>query len=464
MKVYSSLTKQKEELVPITPGKIGIYVCGVTVYDYCHIGHARAFVAFDLVVRYLRWRGYQVKFVRNITDIDDKIIQRAKENGEDWQQLTERFTKAMHDDIAKLGVLPPDQEPKATDHIDEILRMVNSLIDQGIAYQGASGDVYYSVGKFPDYGALSHRNIDDMQAGSRVEVSEDKQHPLDFVLWKMAKPGEPSWASPWGNGRPGWHIECSAMSTCCLGEQFDIHGGGQDLLFPHHENEIAQSEGSTGKKFVNYWLHNGFVQIDEEKMSKSLHNFRTIREILGQYAAESVRYFLLFKHYRSPLNFSEEALENAHQALTRLYLVLQKNSSGSIELASTDSFLERFNLAMDDDFNTPEAMAVLFDLVREINRETDPQQRAVLSSRLKQLAGVLGLLQQEPEQFLKARKNPGADHNTNLTDQQIDELISKRNQARKDQDWSVADQLRDQLQNAGIILEDAAGATGWRRK
>ena len=463
IKVYSSLTKQKESLSPMVPGKIGIYVCGITVYDYCHIGHARAFVVFDLIVRYLRWRGYQVTFVRNITDIDDKIIQRAAETGQDWHRLTEHFIRAMHEDMRQLGMQPPDLEPRATEYIPEIIDLVGRLEDKGFAYQGASGDVYYRVEKFPDYGKLSHRRLEDMQAGSRVEVSEDKAHPLDFVLWKSAKPGEPSWPSPWGEGRPGWHIECSAMSTSCLGNHFDIHGGGQDLLFPHHENEIAQSEAGNGETFVNYWLHNGFVQIDEEKMSKSLGNFHTIRDILAQQEAEVVRYFLCFKHYRAPLNYSAEALDNATQALTRLYLALQKGSPESGVLPETDQHVQAFRAAMDDDFNTPEALAVLFELAKQINRETQPRQQRILAARLRQLGGVLGLLQQDPEQFLKGTPLSRDRQNGALTPAEIDTLVSQRDQARAAKDWPTADRIRDQLLQAGILLEDGAGGTGWRR-
>lgn len=438
-----------------------MYVCGMTVYDYCHVGHARVLVVFDVVYRYLRYRGLDVTYVRNITDIDDKIIKRALENGEEFHALTERFIEAMHEDARAIGVLQPDLEPKATDNIDAILEMINTLQKKGMAYQAGNGDVYYSVKSFPGYGKLSHKKLDDLQAGSRVEVDEAKQDPLDFVLWKPAKPDEPMWDSPWGKGRPGWHIECSAMSTRFLGNHFDIHGGGLDLQFPHHENEIAQSEGCTGEHFVNYWMHNGFVRINEEKMSKSLGNFFTLREVLERYQGEEIRAFILSSHYRSPLNYSDEQLDHARQALTRLYTALR-----GLEKANPlddGKYEARFQEAMDDDFNTAEALAVLFDLAREINkaRETDSQRAAGLGALLRQLGDVLGLLQADPEAYLKGGES-GSENG--LTDSDIDALIEARQQARQDKNWAESDRIRDQLQEAGIILEDGAQGTTWRRQ
>ena len=366
MKIYNTLTRKKEEFIPRIPGKVGMYVCGMTVYDYCHIGHARVMVVFDTIARYLRHKGYDLTYVRNITDIDDKIINRANENGEDFTALTERFINAMHEDERALSVLPPDIEPSATQSIPDIITMIEALITKGLAYVGTNGDVFYSVSKFKPYGKLSGKNLADLQAGERVDVDQAKQDPLDFVLWKMAKPGEPSWDSPWGQGRPGWHIECSAMSTCCLGNHFDIHGGGMDLQFPHHENEIAQSEGATGEKFVNYWLHNGFVRVDNEKMSKSLGNFFTVREVLKQYQPEVVRFFILLSHYRSPLNYSDEQLNDAKAGLTRLYTALRDVEV--IDSPINDEYKVRFEQAMDDDFNTPVALSVLFDIATELNK------------------------------------------------------------------------------------------------
>jgi len=461
LKIYNSLSKQKETFTPIEPGKVRMYVCGMTVYDYCHVGHARVLVVFDVVYRYLRYRGLDVTYVRNITDIDDKIIKRALENGEEFHALTERFIEAMHEDARAIGVLQPDLEPKATDNIDAILEMINTLQKKGMAYQAGNGDVYYSVKSFPGYGKLSHKKLDDLQAGSRVEVDEAKQDPLDFVLWKPAKPDEPMWDSPWGKGRPGWHIECSAMSTRFLGNHFDIHGGGLDLQFPHHENEIAQSEGCTGEHFVNYWMHNGFVRINEEKMSKSLGNFFTLREVLERYQGEEIRAFILSSHYRSPLNYSDEQLDHARQALTRLYTALR-----GLEKANPlddGKYEARFQEAMDDDFNTAEALAVLFDLAREINkaRETDSQRAAGLGALLRQLGDVLGLLQADPEAYLKGGES-GSENG--LTDSDIDALIEARQQARQDKNWAESDRIRDQLQEAGIILEDGAQGTTWRRQ
>jgi cysteinyl-tRNA synthetase len=457
--IHNSLTKQKEELRPIEPGKVRMYVCGMTVYDYCHLGHARVLVVFDVVARYLRERGFDVTYVRNVTDIDDKIINRANENHEPITDLTNRFIAAMHEDAAALGVLPPDEEPRATGHMSEIIQMISKLVEKGLAYVAANGDVYFDVSKFEHYGELSGKHLDDLRAGARVEIDEAKDDPLDFALWKSAKPEEPSWDSPWGDGRPGWHIECSAMSTHCLGDHFDIHGGGQDLQFPHHENEIAQSEGATGHKFVNVWMHNGFVRINEEKMSKSMGNFFTIREILERYSPEVVRYFILTSHYRSPLNYSDESLDNAHAGLVRLYTALRGLPEAGIDSARLAPFRERFEVAMDDDFNTPEALAVLFDLAREVNRTRDDNidQAAGLAAGLRSLGSVLGILAQPAEAFLRA----GAD--AEATDSEIDDLIRQRNEARDSKDWAEADRIRDRLQELGIVLEDGAGGTRWRR-
>jgi cysteinyl-tRNA synthetase len=462
LKIHNTLTRKKETFVPIVPGRIGIYVCGMTVYDYCHLGHARVMVVFDTVVRYLRHLGFQVNYVRNITDIDDKIINRAAENGESIAELTARFIDAMHEDEQALGVLPPDHEPRATDSIDAIIAMIQRLQDQGYAYVGGNGDVFYAVGRFPGYGRLSGKNIEELRAGERVDVDEAKRDPLDFVLWKSAKPGEPQWASPWGPGRPGWHIECSAMSTGCLGEHFDIHGGGMDLQFPHHENEIAQSEGATGQTFVNLWMHNGFVRVNEEKMSKSLGNFFTVREILQRYRPEAVRFFILNSHYRSPLNYSDENLDEAHAALTRLYTALRGLEPEACEGFGAE-YRERFEAAMQDDFNTPVALSVLFELAREINRqkEADPAAARSLAGVLKELAGILGLLGETAEDWLQGSGDgePGG-----LDAAQITELIQCRQDAKKAKNWAEADRIRDELKRQGIVLEDTASGTTWRRE
>ncbi len=457
LKLYNNLSRQKEEFTPIEPGKVGMYVCGMTVYDYCHVGHARVLVVFDMITRYLRHSGYAVNYVRNITDIDDKIIKRANENGEPMQALTDRFIAAMHEDSAALGVLPPDQEPRATTSMDLILNMIQTLIDKGYAYAANNGDVYYDVSKFEGYGKLSGKKLEDLRAGERVAVDESKDDPLDFVLWKAAKAGEPYWESPWGHGRPGWHIECSAMSTHCLGHSFDIHGGGLDLQFPHHENEIAQSEGATGCKFVNYWIHNGFVQINEEKMSKSLGNFFTLREVLKSYAPEVMRYFILASHYRSPLNYSDQNLDSAKSALERFYTALR-----DVNAAATDGagdYETRFRTAMDDDFNTAEAMAILFELANALNKakaDNNAEQAAQLAGQLRYLGGVLGLLQDDADSFLKGGAGDDGDA-------EIDALVAQRNQAKKDKQWAEADRIRDELQARGIVLEDGAGGTRWRR-
>lgn len=455
LKIYNTLTRTKQEFIPIQAGKVGMYVCGMTVYDYCHIGHARVMVVFDTVARYLRHSGYELTYVRNITDIDDKIIQRAKENHEDYTHLTERFIQAMHEDEQALAVLPADVEPRATLSIAEIIKIIARLIDGDMAYIGTNGDVFYAVKKFADYGKLSGKNIEDLLAGERVDIDSAKRDPLDFVLWKSAKPDEPFWESPWGAGRPGWHIECSAMSICCLGQHFDIHGGGMDLQFPHHENEIAQSEAATGTKFVNYWMHNGFVRVNEEKMSKSLGNFFTVREVLKEYRPEVIRFFILTSHYRSPLNYSSEQLDDAETALKRLYNALRGIAVADLPIA--DSYLERFQQAMDDDFNTPVALAVLFDLARELNKAED---KSVLAASLKKLATILGLLQDDPDHFLQ-----GGSADTGLTVDEIETLIAARKTAKSNKNWAEADAIRDQLKAQGILLEDVAGAeTIWRRE
>lgn len=461
--IYNTLTRQKAEFKPIEPNKVRLYVCGMTVYDFCHVGHARVMVVFDMVVRYLRAQGYEVTYVRNITDIDDKIITRANENKEDINALTNRFIEAMYEDADALGVLRPDHEPRATESIDDIVSMVQTLIEKGLAYQANNGDVYYAVSRFADYGKLSGKKLEDLRAGERVDVDTAKQDPLDFVLWKSAKPDEPSWASPWGNGRPGWHIECSAMSTNCLGHHFDIHGGGMDLQFPHHENEIAQSEGATGETFVNVWMHNGFVRVNEEKMSKSLGNFFTLREVLAKYAPEVIRYFILASHYRSPLNYSDQQLDAAQQALTRFYTAL-RGLPASTELPPAEQYRARFLTAMDDDFNTPEALAVLFELVRDINRlrEQDLAQAAVLGHELRQLGAILGLLEADPDSFLK--NSGGSDAEAGLSAEQIEALIQARNTARQERNWAEADRIRDELKAQGVVLEDNAQGTGWRRE
>ncbi|HHH42972.1 MAG TPA: cysteine--tRNA ligase, partial [Gammaproteobacteria bacterium] len=443
LKLFNSLTRKKEEFVPMQPGRVRMYVCGMTVYDLCHLGHARVLVVFDVIVRHLRSLGYDVTYVRNITDIDDKIIARAQENGEDIHALTQRFIQAMHEDAAALGVLPPDAEPRATESMDTIIRMIGKLVDRGYAYQGENGDVFYAVGKFDGYGQLSGKRVEELRAGARVDVEQAKRDPLDFVLWKSAKAGEPGWPSPWGEGRPGWHIECSAMSTECLGNHFDIHGGGMDLQFPHHENEIAQSEAATGEHFVNYWIHNGFVQVDEEKMSKSLGNFFTVREILQRYRPEEIRYFILSSHYRSPLNYSDDNLDKARGALQRLYTALRDMPVATDDGLDAD-YEQRFQAAMNDDFNTPEALAVLFELARALNRarEQGDSNAARLAHTLSQLAGRLGILQADPAAWLHGRSDTAAE---GPDDADIEALIARREQARSDRDWAEADRIRDEL-------------------
>ena len=459
LQIYNSLTRKKEAFTPIEPGKVRMYVCGMTVYDYCHLGHARVLVVFDLVARYLRARGYDVTYVRNVTDIDDKIIKRANENSESIDALTDRFITAMHEDADSLGVQRPDQEPRATRHIGDIVAMTAKLVERGFAYAAANGDVYYRVRKFPHYGQLSGKTLDDLQVGARVEADEAKDDPLDFVLWKAAKPGEPFWDSPWGQGRPGWHIECSAMSTCCLGNHFDIHGGGLDLQFPHHENEIAQSEGATGEKFVNLWMHNGFVRVNEEKMSKSIGNFFTIREVLKHYDPEVVRYFILASHYRSPLNYSDDSLEQAKSALARLYTAL-KDLPETAAPPNSDA-AQRFFEAMDDDFNSPVAVSVLFDLAHELNKQRvrDVTLAASQGALLRRLGGILGILQRRPEEFF--RSGAPAD---GLSNEAIETLIQQRLAARAAKNWSESDRIRDELKAQGVLLEDSKGGTTWRRQ
>lgn len=454
--IYNTLTKTKEPLKPLIGNQVRMYVCGMTVYDFCHIGHARVMVAFDVVSRWLRQRGYDLTYVRNITDIDDKIIRRAQENGESFEALTGRMIAAMHEDETRLNVQRPDLEPRATEHIAGMHTMIQTLIDKGFAYAPGNGDVYYRVGKFVGYGKLSRRKIEDLKIGARIEVDEAKEDPLDFVLWKAAKPGEPSWASPWGAGRPGWHIECSVMSTCCLGETFDIHGGGPDLVFPHHENEIAQSEAATGKQYANAWMHAGAVRVDGEKMSKSLGNFFTIREVLEKYHPEVVRYLLVSSHYRSPINYSEDSLKEAKGALDRFYTALR--GLPEVAAAGGEAFVERFGAAMDDDFNSPEACAVLFDMAREINRlrESDLQGAAALAKQLVKMAEALGVLQLEPNEFLQGGATGSVDPG------EVDALISARLQARAEKNWAESDRIRDQLTAMGVVLEDGKGGTTWR--
>ncbi|MCG8378545.1 MAG: cysteine--tRNA ligase [Proteobacteria bacterium] len=461
LKIYNSLTRQKETFEPIEPGKVRMYVCGMTVYDYCHVGHARVMVVFDMIARYLRSIDFEVNYVRNITDIDDKIINRANENNESTQDLSERFIEAMNEDANALGVISPDQEPKATEHIDQIVAMVKALIEQQHAYVGSNNDVYFDVSSFNDYGKLSGKNIDELRAGERVEVQEEKDDPLDFVLWKTAKPDEPSWPSPWGDGRPGWHIECSAMSTHCLGNHFDIHGGGQDLQFPHHENEIAQSVCSTRDKFANVWIHNGFVRVDEEKMSKSLGNFFTVREVLKKYQPEVLRFFILSSHYRSPLNYSTDNLDEARAALNRLYTAL-RDASVDTDAKADKALIEKFNSYMDDDFNTPNAIALLHEVAKDLNKIPDKTSTAsiTLATTLKHLGDVLGLLQDDPQAFLQAKTS--ADE-SDLDEEAIQKMIADRQQAKQEKDFEKADQIRDQLTAMGIALEDTSQGTIWRR-
>ena len=459
LQLHNTLSNSKVPFTPIDEGKIRLYVCGMTVYDYCHIGHARVMVSFDVITRYLRHAGYQVEYVRNITDVDDKIIKRAAENGESCEQLTQRFIDAMHEDELALNVLPPDQEPRATGHIQAIRDMVQTLIEKKYAYAASNGDVYYRVEKFDGYGKLTNRKLEDMRAGARVDINDVKENPFDFVLWKAAKKDEVSWPSPWGEGRPGWHIECSAMTKCCLGNHFDIHGGGPDLPFPHHENEIAQSEAANGETFVNYWLHAGAVRVNKEKMSKSLGNFFTIREVLAKFPAEIVRYLLTASHYRSQIDYAEDALVEAQRALDRLYTAMDQLELQDVSLEGP--YLDRFNSAMDDDFNTREAISVLFEMAREVNRlkrDTDPQ-GAVLASQMRGLGNILGLLELDPQAYLKGEAGEG-----DLADANVDALVVQRQQAKLDRNFALSDQIRDQLKVAGIVLEDSKEGTVWKRE
>ncbi|MBU70739.1 cysteine--tRNA ligase [Spongiibacter sp.] len=464
IQIYNTLSRKKAPLTPIEPGVVKMYVCGMTVYDYCHLGHARVLVAFDVISRFLRAKGFDLTYVRNITDIDDKILRRADENGEDYTALTSRFIDAMHEDAERLGIAPPDAEPRATAHIGDILAMIDKLIDGGYAYAASNGDVYYRVSRFEGYGKLSGKNPEELLSGARIAVDEAKEDPRDFALWKAAKAGEVSWPSPWGEGRPGWHIECSAMSTCCLGDNFDIHGGGPDLVFPHHENEIAQSEAATGKPYANTWMHAGAVRVDNEKMSKSLGNFFTIREILDKYHPEVVRYFLISSHYRSAINYSEGNLQIARQNLERFYHALKglplTAPTPYAELPQDNDTVRRFDAAMCDDFAAPEALAVLFDLVREMNNARAAGNTEVLAEQaqlLRSLGAVLGIFGCEAEAFLQA----GGEGE--LAGEQIEALIAERAQAKKDRNFSRADEIRQSLLDQGVVLEDSREGTTWRR-
>ncbi|WP_104488939.1 cysteine--tRNA ligase [Acinetobacter indicus] len=466
--LYNSEQRKKVEFVPRKEGHIDMYVCGMTVYDYCHIGHARVMVAFDYIIRFLRSQGWKVKYVRNITDIDDKIIKRANENGESITALTDRFIQAMNEDAENLGCLHPDEAPRATDFIPQMQNMIGTLVENGTAYPASNGDVYFQVEKFAKYGRLSGRKLDDMQAGAseRVDVEVEKKHPFDFVLWKHAKENEPFWASPWGNGRPGWHIECSAMSTCCLGNHFDIHGGGSDLTFPHHENEIAQSEASTGEQYVNYWMHVGFINVDGEKMSKSLGNFFTIRDVMEKFHPEVIRYFIVSSHYRSPVNFSDVALKEAKTALSRFYhsfKAYQAVYGDKLVETLDDTLVERFNTAMRDDFNTAEAIAVLFEVNKELNRavkEENAEQAAIFYATLRHLTNILGLVQHNVDEFLKSDIGQDA---LGLSEEQIEDLIQQRKDAKKDKNFARADEIRQSLLDQGVVLEDTRQGTVWRR-
>ncbi|MCF2856551.1 cysteine--tRNA ligase [Pseudoalteromonas sp. SMS1] len=457
LQIYDTLTRQKSPFKPLVEGKVGMYVCGITIYDFCHVGHARTYVSFDVINRYFRHLGYDVTYVRNITDVDDKIIKRATENKEEINDLTVRMTKAMHEDFEALNILPADIEPTVTGHMDEIIEMIERLITKGHAYVGESGDVLFDVSTFKDYGQLSQQDLDMLQAGARVEVAEGKDDPLDFVLWKKAKAGEPFWVSPWGEGRPGWHIECSAMSSKHLGDLFDIHGGGSDLQFPHHENEIAQSCCANDGCYVNTWIHTGMVQVNKEKMSKSLGNFFTVREVLKAYDRETVRYFLINGHYRSQLNYSQENLDQARSSLERIYTALRGVELKEVELKD-NAYVTRFEKAMNDDFNTPEALPVIFELAKEVNllKESDPEAASKHAYVLVKLAEVLGIAQQSPESFLQGEQDDDEVA-------KIEALIEQRKTARANKDWAAADEARDALTALGVILEDSAGKTTWRK-
>ncbi len=459
MKIYNSLTKEKEHFKPLKENHVSIYACGVTVYDYFHIGNARMMIVFDMIVRYFRFCGFDVTYVQNITDIDDKIIKRAQEQHVNFDVVTAKYIQALYEDQTALGLLPPDQAPRATEFVEKMIVMISQLIEDDYAYLSKNGDILFHIEKFKDYGKLSHRKLEDLQAGSRVEVDEDKKSPLDFVLWKTAKPGEPFWESPWGKGRPGWHIECSVMAEYCLGKQIDIHGGGMDLKFPHHENEIAQTESCTKKPFAQIWMHVGFLQINDEKMSKSLGNFFLAREVLEQYHPEAIRYFMLSAHYRQPINYSLENLSNANLALQRFYLSLRDLEKKAEPMMKTD-YEAAFHEAMKDDFNTPEAMSVLFELTREINRLklVDMEAASTLGALLKKLAGSMGLLQCDPDQFLQGKEEDQVDA------EKIEVLIAARDQARAAKNWAEADRIRKILDEMNIVLEDSNQKTLWRHK
>ena len=453
IKFYNSLTNQKEDFVPIREGEVGVYVCGMTVYDNCHLGHARAMMAFDILARYLRYQNYKVNFIRNITDIDDKIIERANENKETIDALTDRTIASMQEDFSKLGLEIPTNEPRATDHIEGMIAMISTLIDKGHAYHSEGGDVFFAVRTFPEYGKLSNKNIDDLNPGSRIEEDDSKKDPLDFVLWKSAKPNEPSWDSPWGLGRPGWHIECSVMSLENLGKHFDIHGGGPDLLFPHHENEIAQSECASDHKFANYWMHSGLLKINGEKMSKSLGNFAMLKDLFASYHPEVIRYYLISSHYRSSLNFDNESLDQARSALTRLYQAISVAPSQESDLH--DDSVKEFIHSMNDDLNTPEALSTLFVLAKLINSSQDTQDQSMYASTMRELGKVLGLLNDSSEAFLQ--------YGAKLTDEEIGKKIDERNQARDNKDFQKADQIRDELAAQGILLDDSSDGTSWKK-
>lgn len=464
LQIYNTLTRQKEVFKPLKPNKISMYVCGITVYDYCHIGHARVLVAFDVITKFLRSQGWDVTYVRNITDIDDKIIKRANENGEEYTELTKRFIDYMHEDEARLGIVRPDIEPRATAYINQIVDMNKKLIDKGYAYATSNGDVYYRVTRFADYGKLTNKNVDELLVGARIEIDEIKEDPRDFVLWKGAKEGEPAWKSPWGNGRPGWHIECSAMSKHCCGETFDIHGGGPDLPFPHHENEIAQSEAANSCKYVNYWMHAGAVRVDGEKMSKSLGNFFTIRDVLEKYHPEVVRFLLVSSHYRSPINYAEDNLIEARTGLDRFYGALRDYADVALtplsELAES-VYYKAFVDAMNDDFNTRVALAGMYDLVRDLNNasKSDPALAVRLAGELKALGNILGVLQEQPTVFLQSGNGD------QITAEEVEQLIAERIQVKKDKNYARADEIRKHLTENGILIEDAKdGTTQWRRE
>ena len=461
LQLFNTKTRQKERFQPLVEGKVGLYVCGITVYDLSHMGHARTYLSFDVLVRYLRHLDYDVKYVRNITDVDDKIIARANENGETTEALTERTIAMMHEDFAALNLVEPDIEPRVTGHMAEIINVIEKLVAKGYAYQAGSGDVLFDVSKFDEYGKLSRQNLEQLQSGARVEVAAGKDDPLDFVLWKTAKPGEPAWASPWGDGRPGWHIECSAMNHKHLGEHFDIHGGGSDLIFPHHENEVAQSCCAFDTPYVNTWMHTGMVQVNDEKMSKSLGNFFTLRDVLGEHDAEILRFFLMSAHYRSQLSYSQDNIDQAKSALERLYTALRGVKVDSVTDLSYGGYLERFEQAMNDDLNVPEAYSVLFDLARDLNKhksqgDAGAEEAGKLAAVLKGIGGILGFLQRDPEAFMQS----GNDDEV----AEIEALIKARNDARAAKDWGAADAARDKLTALGIVLEDGAGGTTWRRQ